>query len=73
MALRSEEQFRGNAVSYEEKINKGNLKEKPAMFIPISVALRMPFSCININVKSYIFLQAGQTMRLSELNTNLNF
>lgn len=43
------------------------------MFIRISVALRMPFNCIYINVKSYIFLQAGQTMRLSELNTNLNF
>lgn len=43
------------------------------MFIPISVALRMPFNCINMNVKSYIFLQAGQTMRLSELNTNLFF
>ena len=43
------------------------------MFILISVAPRMPFNCIKIYVKSYIFLQAGQTMRLSELNTNLNF
>lgn len=43
------------------------------MFILISVALRMPFNGININVKSYILFQAGQTISLSELNTNLNF